>query len=268
MAATESFPTVRIENQVFSRVMLGHNPFLGYSYFSEATARYYHEKFADGAAIEAVIRAALEAGVRGMMLSLDAPRAELIVAALERACEAVGVRIPAIAILGNDLEERQGLMRRANVKVGVLHGQITDALFRKATRDFAPEFAEYMARMRALGLTPGASTHNAGDTVPAMAGHDTVVVNTPVNKIGWRMCPCPEEVLRALGRADQVVIAMKPLAMGRIPPAEGVEYALSRPEVDIVLAGAASPEEVEETFGAASRAVEAAAVSAVGASRG
>ncbi len=264
MAATQSFPTVSIENRVFSRVLLGHNPFLGYSYFSQATARYYHEKFADGAAIEAVIRAALEAGVRGMMLSLDSPRGESIVAALERACEAVGVRIPTIAILGGDFEQYRDLIRRANTQVAVLHGQITDALYRKATRDFAPEFDEYMSRMRDLELVPGASTHNAGETVPAMAGRDVAVVNTPVNKIGWRMCPCWEDVLRALGRAEQVVIAMKPLAMGRIPPAEGMEYALSRPEVDIVLAGAASPEEVEETFTAAGRAVEA----ALAASRG
>jgi hypothetical protein len=262
MAATQRFPTVTIGDQAFSRVMLGHNPFLGYSYFSEATARYYHEKFADGAAIEAVIGAALEAGVRGMMLSLDSPRGESIVAALERAGEACGVRIPTIAILGADFEQLGDLIRRANVQAGVLHGQITDALFRKGTRDFAPEFDQYMVRMRAIGLIPGASTHNGGETVPAMAGRDVVVINTPVNKIGWRMCPCPEQVLSALARADQVVIAMKPLAMGRIPPAEGMEYALSRPEVDIVLAGAASPAEVEETFGAAARAVEAAGAGA------
>jgi hypothetical protein len=256
MAATQVFPTVDIEGRVFSRVILGHNPFLGYSYYSEATARYYQAKFADETAIEAVIRAALEAGVRGMMLSLDPPRGESIVSALERASEACGIRIPTIAILDGEFEQHRDLIRRANAQVGVLHGQTTDALFRKATRDFAPGFAEAMARLRALGLVPGASTHNAGETVPAMAGYDTIVVNTPVNKVGWRMCPCPEQVFGALSRTDQVVIGMKPLAMGRVAPAEAVEYALSRPEVDIVLAGAASQEEVEETFGAARRALK------------
>jgi aryl-alcohol dehydrogenase-like predicted oxidoreductase len=59
-----------------------------------------------------------------------------------------------------------------------------------------------------------------------------------------------------LGRAELAVVGMKPLAMGRIPPAEAMEYALSRPEVDIVLAGAASPEEAEETFGAARHALQ------------
>jgi hypothetical protein len=249
----EGFAPVSIGGRIFSRVMLGHNPFLGYSYFSKAQAQHYREKFADPVAIEAVIGAALRAGVRGMMLSLDAAGGEAIVIALERACAACGVRIPTIAILGGEFEQYRELLVRANSQVGVLHGQITDALLRKSTGDFAPEFDECMARIRALGLVPGASTHNAGETVPAMAGHDVVVINTPVNKLGWRMCPCPETALQALARAEQVVIAMKPLAMGRIPPAEGMEYALSRPEVDIVLVGAASPQEVEETFGAAKR---------------
>ena len=219
--AVPALPLVPIQGLEFTRAILGHNPFLGYSYFSEALAQLYQERFGEVAAIEAVIRAALQAGVRGMMLSFGPPRGELIVTALERACEAAGVQIPTIAILDGDFEKDRDLARRANTRVGVLHGQVTDALFRKRTRDFAPEFAEYMARFRDFGLVPGASTHNAGETVPAMAGYDVAVVNTPVNKLGWRMCPCPEDVLHALGRADLVVIGMKPLAMGRIPPEAG-----------------------------------------------
>jgi hypothetical protein len=254
--AAEPFATVMIEDRAFSRVMLGHNPFLGYSYYSKALAAHYADKFRDQRRIEEVIQAAIGAGVRGMMLSLDSPRAGLIVAALARACEVTGVEIHTVVILGVGFEELRDTLRRVNAQAGVLHGQITDALYRKSTRDFAPEFAEHLARMRAIGLVPGASTHNAGETIPAMRGYDVALVNTPVNKIGWRMCPSPEEALSALASAAMRVIAMKPLAMGRIPPAEGMEYALARPEADIVLAGAASPEEAQETFGAARRALQ------------
>lgn len=255
--SAQVFPTVMVEDRAFSRVILGHNPFLGYSYYSEALAALYAEKFDDPERIEEVIRAALDCGVRGMMLSLDGSRAQLIVATLRRACAAAGVRIPVIAILGTDFSHHREVLGQVNAQVGVLHGQITDALYRKSTGDFAPEFAQYMAEMRAMGLVPGASTHNVGETVPAMADYDVAVVNTPVNKIGWRMCPCPEAALGALADTHKKVIGMKPLAMGRIPPAEGMEYALSRAEVNIVLAGAASPEEARETFGAAQRALQA-----------
>jgi len=248
--ATSVIPDVQIEDKTFSRLMLGHNPFLGYSYYSDALAKQYEQRFRDPAAIEAVMRAAFATGVHGMMLSFAGGGGEAIVEALARVTDSLGITIPTVAILDLEFAQYRDMARRANTQVGVLHGQITDALFRKGTRDFAPEFADFMARLRDFGLVPGASTHNAGETVPAMAAYDVAVVNTPVNKIGWRMCPCPEQVISALAATKMTVIGMKPLAMGRIPPAEAMEYALSRSEVDIVLAGAAAPEEAEETFGA------------------
>ena len=258
VSATQVFPEVGIEGRRFSRVLLGHNPFLGYSYYSQARAKEYEARFADQTRIEEVIRAALEAGARGMVLSFDHPRQEMIVSALAQACDAVGVQIPTFAILNPGFEQQTGLLRRANAQVGLLHGQVTDKLYRPETRDFAPEFADHMARMRDLGLVPGASTHNAGETVPAMAGHDVSVINAPVNLLGWHMRPSREEALAALAATDKTVLAMKPLAMARIPPEEGMAYTLGRPEADLVVVGLASPEEARETFEAALRVIQAA----------
>ncbi len=249
-------PEVMIEDRAFTRGILGHNPFLGFSYYSRARAAEYEERFSDSKRIQEVISAALEAGVRGMMMSFEHPRHELIVSALEGARAASGIDIPVIAILNPGFEAKAEQLRRANAQVGLLHGQVTDTLFQRASRDFAPAFAEHMARMRELGLVTGASTHNAGETVPAMAGYDVAVVNTPVNKLGWRMCPCPEDVLAALASTEKSVIAMKPLAMARIAPDEGMAYVLARPEVDLTVVGAASPQEATETFAAARRAMQ------------
>ena len=254
--AAQVFPEVLIEGRAFSRVILGHNPFLGYCYYSKARASEYEERFADQRRIAEVIRAALEAGARGMMLSLDHPRQEMIINALAEESEALGMQIPTFAILTPGFEQKTELLKRANAQVGLLHGQVTDKLYRPETRDFAPEFAEHMARMRDLGLAPGASTHNAGDTVPAMAGHDTVVINTPVNKVGWHMRPSRKAALAALAATDKVVVGMKPLAMARVPPDEGMAYTLGRPEVDLVVVGLATPEEAKETFGAALQAIQ------------
>jgi len=251
-----TLPEVMVEDRAFTRAILGHNPFLGFSYYSRARAAEYEERFSDPARIEQVISAALEAGVRGMMLSFDHPRHELIAAALEQACAASGIRIPTIAILTPGFEAQVEMLAKANAQVGLLHGQVTDTLFQRGSRDFAPAFGEHLARMRELGLVPGASTHNGGETVPAMAGYDVAVVNTPVNKLGWRMCPCPEEALAALASTEKCVIAMKPLAMGRIAPEEGMGYVLGRPEVDLTVVGAASPQEAQETFSAARNAMQ------------
>ena len=250
-------PEVMIEDRAFTRAILGHNPFLGFSYYSRARAAEYEERFSDPKRIQEVISAALEAGVRGMMMSFEHPRHELIVSALEGARAASGIEIPVVAILNPGFEAKAEQLKRANAQVGLLHGQVTDTLFQRGSRDFAPAFAEHMAHMRELGLVPGASTHNAGETVPAMAGYDVAVVNTPVNKLGWRMCPCPEEALSALVSTEKSVIAMKPLAMGRVAPDEGMAYVLARPEVDLTVVGAASPQEANETFTAARSAMEA-----------
>jgi hypothetical protein len=89
-----------------------------------------------------------------------------------------------------------------------------------------------------------------------MAGHDVAVVNTPVNMLGWHMRPSGESALAAIAATDRVVVGMKPLAMARIPPEEGMTYTLGRPEVDLVVVGIATPEEARETFGAALKVIQ------------
>lgn len=243
------FPPFEVEDRVFSRVLLGHNPFLGYSYLSQARSREYQRRFSEVGAIEAIITRAVELGVRGMMLSLGSPQCEAILTALKNACTGTGVTIPTIVIIGSDVEQQRADLERANCQVTLLHGQITDALFLKAQSDFKPEFAVVMEDVRKAGFVPGMSTHNAGETVPAAEKYDVAVVNTPVNRLTWRMCPCEEQVLDVLAATRKKVIAMKPLAMGRIPPREAMQYVLHRPEVDATVVGIATVEEAEETFG-------------------
>jgi hypothetical protein len=146
-------------------------------------------------------------------------------------------------------------MRRVSCQVCLVHGQNTDSFFRRAERTFPPEFVELLAALRAEGFVPGMSTHNGGETIPTARDFDVAVVNTPVNKIAWRMCPCVEEVLGALRDWPRKAIAMKPLAMGRLAPEEGMQYIASVPGVDGVVVGIATPWEAEETFEAAVRAL-------------
>ena len=116
---------------------------------------------------------------------------------------------------------------------------------------FKPEFAELLAAIRAAGFVPGMSSHNGGETVPIAEKFDVAVINTPINKIAWRMCPCVEQVLDVVRKSTKKIIGMKPLAMGRIAPQEGIEFTLGVPGVDGVCVGLATPAEARETFGIA-----------------
>jgi hypothetical protein len=255
MSDPTSLHTFQVEDRTFTRLILGHNPFLGYSYISRARAREYEERFGTFEPIRDVMVASLEAGVRSMMLSTGHARGEFIAQAIEAAQEQAGAEMSNLVIINPDFRDHIDFLRRVNCQVCLVHGQNTDSFFWRAERTFYPEFAELLAAIRAEGFVPGMSTHNGGETIPVAEGFDVAVVNTPINKIAWRMCPCVEQVLGVVRGFSRKIIAMKPLAMGRIAPDEGMEYIATVPGVDGVVVGIATPAEAEETFGFGARSL-------------
>ena len=245
------FPTFDIEDRTFSKLILGHNPFLGGSYMSQARSRLYKERFTDATAMENITVKSIEMGVRGMMASLQDGFTERLKKGLLGAADRTGVLLPMIMIISRGFEEHVATYRELNCQVMLVHGQITDALYIKAERTMQPEFADLLARIRDEGFVPAMSTHNAGEVLPAAASFDAAAVNTPINKIMWRMCPCEEMVLNAIEKTEKAVIAMKPLAMGRIAPQEGMAYVCRLPNVDGIVVGIGHEYEAEETFAAA-----------------
>jgi hypothetical protein len=251
MSALPAFPTFDIEGRTFSRLILGHNPFLGGSYMSQARSRVYKETFGDPKSIERIIVKSIELGVRGMMTSLSPDFTERFATALLGAADKTGVLLPTIIIVSRDYAEHFETYRRLNGQVLLVHGQLTDALYVKSGNTMQPEFPAMLKRIRGEGFIPAMSTHNAGETIPAAEPFDVAAINTPVNKIMWRMCPCEEMVLGAIRQTKKRVIAMKPLAMGRIAPQEGMAYVCRLPDVDGIVVGIGHEYEAEETFGAA-----------------
>ena len=69
MPECATLPTFQIEDRTFTRIILGHNPLLGYSYLSNARCKEYTERFATYEPIRDVIVAALGMGVRSIMVS-------------------------------------------------------------------------------------------------------------------------------------------------------------------------------------------------------
>jgi len=251
MPDSPSFPTFEIEGNTFSKLILGHNPFLGYCYMSKARARLHAETFTDSGAMERIIVKSIEMGVRAMMCSTKEGFTEMLQKALQSAAYKTGVELPTIAIVSPGFEKQIEAYRKLNCKVMLVHGQTTDAMYVKAERTMQDVFTQMLKRIRDEGFVPAMSTHNAGETIPAAEAFDTAAINTPINKIMWRMCPCEEMVLNAIRRTKKVVIAMKPLAMGRIAADEGMAYVCRVPDVDGIVVGIGHEYEAEETFGAA-----------------
>ena len=251
MADQPVFPTFDIEGVEFTKLLLGHNPLLGGSYMSQARSRVYKETFAQAEPIERIIVKSIEMGVRGMMASLRDGFNETYRKALYGAAEKTGVLLPTIMIVNQGFEKDVETYRDLNCKVMLVHGQRADALFVKAERTMQPGFPEMLKRIRDEGFVPAYSTHNGGEVIPAAEAFDAAAINTPINKIMWRMAPCEEMVLSAIRKTKKRVIAMKPLAMGRIAPQEGMSYVCRMPDVDGIVVGIGHEYEAEETFGTA-----------------
>jgi hypothetical protein len=255
MSDSAAMPTFQVEDVTFSRCILGHNPFLGYSYISSARCREYEARFASFEPMRDILLAAIGAGVRSMMLSVGHPNCDSIAQAIEAAQEATGVEMSNLVIIGPGLGEYRDFLHRVNCRVCLVHGQNTDTFFHRADRTFRTEMVELLAEIRAEGFVPGMSSHNGGETIPLAENYDVAVINTPINKIAWRMCPCVEEVLGAVRNSSKQIIAMKPLAMGRIAPEEAMNYITSVEGVNGICIGIGTPAEAEETFGLAARAM-------------
>lgn len=251
MTPSPTLPTFQVEDRTFTRLILGHNPLLGYSYLSNARSQEYAARFATYEPIRDIIVAALKLGVRSIMVSPGNEQCDRVAQAIEAAQEQTGIEMSNLVIVGPDIPAQLDYLKRVNCQVCLVHGQATDSFFNRAEWTFKPEFAEVLAAIRQAGFVPGMSSHNGGETVPLADKFDVQVVNTPVNKIAWRMCPCVEQVLDVVKKSTRKIIGMKPLAMGRLAPQEGIEYALSVPGVDGVCVGIATPAEAEETFGIA-----------------
>lgn len=256
MGETPIFPNFDVEDQSFSKLLLGHNPMIGGSYMSHARTRLYQETLNTPEAVRAIVAQAIRCGVRGMMLGVNGEKDVHVVDGLMAAMEETGIEIPTIVIINRGFEQNIDLLHRINCKICLIHGQLTDALFDKGGRTMAPEFEQLTVSIRKLGFIPGMSTHNAGEVIPAAEPFDIAVINTPVNKVAWRMCPCEELVLRAIRQTRKRVIAMKSLAMGRIAPADAMQYICRLPDVDGIVVGIGHPYEAEETFAEAAQALK------------
>jgi len=259
MSSQPVFPTFAVEDREFSKLLIGHNPFLGGSYMSKARTRLYQETLCDAEVLERILVKAIGTGVRGMMASLADGFTERLLAAVSGAAEKTGVLLPTIMIVSKGFEADFDTYRELNCQVMLVHGQWSDALYVKAGNTMQPDFADALKRIRDGGFVPAYSTHNGGEVIPAAEAFDAALVNTPVNKIMWRMCPCEEMVLSAIRNTKKKVIAMKPLAMGRIAPQEGMEYVCRLPDLDGIVVGIGHEYEVEETFGVAAELLSGAA---------
>jgi hypothetical protein len=243
-----NFPTFKVEDVEVPRVLIGINPFLGYSHFSEAKSNYFKRIFKDVKAISDVIVKATELGVNGIYTPAD----KKIANALNQVKQRTGIKMTIVGTTYytfdlKKMEKEIALLKGMGARICLLHGNAVDDLLNPVERVI--NHAEEMLQLiREKGLIPGIACHDARAILYSdERGYDAKVYATPVNKIGFWMNP-EGLTLKVIRQTDKPVIALKPFASGRIQPEEGLEFTLSTPGVTAVAIGVANYEEVIQDF--------------------
>ena len=242
------FLTFEVEGVKVPRVLIGINPFLGYSHFSEARSNYFKRIFSDVTAISDVIVKATEFDVTGIYTPADKKIAE----ALKQVEQRTGIKMTVVGTTYYtfdlaEIEKEMALLKDMDARICLLHGNAVDDLLNPVERIISR--AEEMLRIiRDNGIIPGIACHDARAILYSKEkGYDAKVYATPVNKIGFWM---NQEglTLRIIRQMDKPVIALKPFASGRIQPEEGLDFTISTPGVTAVAIGVANHEEVVQDF--------------------
>jgi len=137
-----------------------------------------------------------------------------------------------------------------NVKAVLLHNSLCDLALAYELTDVIHSFDEYVRNK--LGVIPGYGTQNypAFKEFLKRSGLGPSFVMTAFNKIGFYMNPNTFSYENALAKDDgNTILAMAPLASGRLKPDDAFEY-LSSVGVKHVLVGLSSQKHAAETFGA------------------
>ncbi|HID90416.1 TPA: hypothetical protein EYP44_00465 [Candidatus Bathyarchaeota archaeon] len=231
------------------RVLLGHNPFIGYSYLSEARAKEYRRRFSATGAIRELIAKSVHMGVPGVFISSEPSGTPLptdgVIKAVEEASSETGVDIFVMSNMTGpegDLERLSGV----NLRVGVVHGSIIDAMLEGRGLSGLDEM---LATIRDAGVVPGIVTHTCVNLSSLIADeHDIQIFVSPFNKLGWNMRPNIGSFLSALPTLTKPFFAIKPLAMGRISPEEGFRWVFEHDYVKGCAVGIATGYEMEEDY--------------------
>jgi hypothetical protein len=92
--------------------------------------------------------------------------------------------------------------------------------------------------------------HHAGITIPKLENSEIEFDGyvTPINRRGVMMFPNRNLAVEAIRAAKKPIIAIKPLAGGRIKPREALEHVYREMGIDFCMIGVGSEREAEEDF--------------------
>ena len=228
------------------QLMLGTSPFIGAGQFGLTAYEYRTQFYYNEANMTRLFLAAAQREVKAVQLIVYEPLVNALRAAMAELGEElfVAATIPS----GRRFESLLALIKPLKPALIAIHALSADAL--------DPRIAGWIKQIRTVGASPAAATHYPGETIPELdrAGFELEAYLAPLNTIGYAMEPDYERTLAALEQTDKRVIAIKPLAAGRLKPTPAL-FKFIYAHADAACVGITSEAEMDETFAAAKQAL-------------
>ena len=225
-------------NEGLPRLMLGTSPFIGADQFGHKSQEYRRLFFDNPENMTRLFVRSAELGVAAVQLVGYEP----LVAALKRAEEVTGDFFVAVTIPRGDFASNLDLVSSLEPEFVSVHAVFCDRI--------DDNLNEWIDMIKDAGARPAASTHSPGTTIPLLDHLGFEAYLAPVNPIGYGMQPDVESTLRAVEHTKKAVIAIKPLAAGKLSPDRSAFEYIYR-YADSIAVGITSEDEMAETYSAA-----------------
>jgi hypothetical protein len=250
----DNFPRTIVDGVSLPRLIIGTNWLLGYSHTSPAKDRFI-KQFQTRASMTAIMTVFLERGINAIM----APLSQELEYAIRDAEDATGVEMiriltPSFAISpGGSPEEQPEFVLDQTRDMGATfclpHQCVTDALIdrrEQAIRDIY----HYTKLIRERGMIPGLSTHMPEAIIYADKQEADIQTYIQLyNAAGFLMQIEADWVMSIIHQAKKPVMAIKPLAAGRLLPVVGLAFVWSTlRNCDMVTIGTTTPDEAREVI--------------------
>lgn len=152
-----------------------------------------------------------------------------------------------LSIMELMIDSEMKMFKGINTPVIFLQNIITDLLLGLGMKDILKAFNNYVNIK--YNAEAGFITMNMAKLIYTLdkVGVKNPIVCSSINKVGFRMPGGREACEKVLITKNVRVIAMQVLAAGAIPPKEAVNYVCSLPNIESILFGASSKDNINET---------------------
>ncbi len=217
------------------KLMLGTSPFIGAGQFGPKALEYRRLFFDRPDNMTKLFIRSAELDVRTIQLVAYEP----LIEALRKAEEMVGDFYVVVTITKGDFALNLELVSSIEPEFVAVHAVFCD--------QFDSRLEEWIDMVRETGARPAASTHNPGASIPWLENLGFEAFLAPLNPLGYMMHPDFESTLRVVRTTLKLVIAIKPLAAGKLFPERSV-FEFIYKYADSIAIGIASEKEMEETY--------------------